>query len=63
MDKNMVFYDYFDRITITHLPDRKDRYDSLARELRAMVLIAGNPGLMIQMRNYLRERWKRRIQC
>jgi hypothetical protein len=34
----MVFYDYFDRIAITHLPDRKDRYDSLARKLRAVVL-------------------------
>jgi glycosyl transferase, family 25 len=33
---NMILYDYFDRIAIIHLPDRKDRYDSLAGELRAI---------------------------
>jgi glycosyl transferase family 25 len=32
----MVLYDYFDRIAIIHLPEREDRYDSLARELRAL---------------------------
>jgi glycosyl transferase, family 25 len=32
----MALYDYFDRIAIIHLPERKDRYDSLARELRAL---------------------------
>jgi glycosyl transferase family 25 len=32
----MVLYDYFDRIAVIHLPEREDRYDSLARELRAI---------------------------
>jgi hypothetical protein len=32
----MALYDYFDRIAIIDLPDRKDRYESLARELRAI---------------------------
>jgi glycosyl transferase, family 25 len=32
----MGFYDFFDRIAIIHLPDRKDRYDSLAKEIRAL---------------------------
>jgi glycosyl transferase, family 25 len=30
----MNLYDYFDRISIIHLPERKDRYDALSKELR-----------------------------
>jgi glycosyl transferase family 25 len=30
----MNLYEYFDRIAIIHLPDRRDRYQSLATELR-----------------------------
>jgi len=32
----MNLYDYFDRISIIHLPERKDRYDALSKELRAL---------------------------
>ena len=37
----MNLYDYFDRISIIHLPERKDRYDALSKELR-------KPGIDIQ---------------
>jgi hypothetical protein len=30
----MTLYEYFDRIAIIHLPDRRDRYESLSKELR-----------------------------
>jgi hypothetical protein len=32
----MTLYDYFDRIAIIHLPDRRDRYKSLSTELHDM---------------------------
>jgi glycosyl transferase, family 25 len=41
--KEMNLYEYFDRISIIHLPERKDRYDALSKELRRLVIdIAGS---------------------
>lgn len=32
----MKFIDYFDRISIIHLPERTDRYQALERELKSI---------------------------
>jgi glycosyl transferase family 25 len=34
--KEMNLFDYFDRISIIHLPERKDRFDSLSNEFRSL---------------------------
>jgi glycosyl transferase, family 25 len=41
--QEMNLYEYFDRISIIHLPERKDRYDALSKELRRLGIdIAGS---------------------
>jgi hypothetical protein len=34
--RQMTLHEYFDRIAIIHLPDRRDRFLSLSTELRDM---------------------------
>jgi hypothetical protein len=43
VDGNMFLYDYFDRIAIINLPDRKDRHDSLD-----VVTLVANSVLSVQ---------------
>jgi GR25 family glycosyltransferase involved in LPS biosynthesis len=43
----MEFCDYFDRIAIIHLPERKDRFDSLSRELRGLDIDIAGPKIRI----------------
>jgi len=39
----MNLYEYFDRISIIHLPERTDRYDALSKEVRRLDIdIAGS---------------------
>ncbi len=39
----MALYEYFDRIAIIHLPDRRDRFQSLSTELRDMSIDIRQP--------------------
>ncbi|MGD0893183.1 MAG: hypothetical protein ABR923_16795 [Terracidiphilus sp.] len=43
----MNLSDYFDRISIIHLPERKDRFRSLSRELRGLSIDIGHPKVEI----------------
>ena len=48
----MKLADYFDRTSIIHLPDRKDRYRALAHELRILgmdiLTLVANPVMSVQ---------------
>lgn len=43
----MTLPDYFDRISIIHLPERKDRFDSMAKELRSLGIRIEDPKIEI----------------
>jgi glycosyl transferase family 25 len=43
----MNFADYFDRISVIHLPDRKDRFDSLSNEFRNLGIDIRHPKIEI----------------
>lgn len=43
----MNLYEYFDRISIIHLSERKDRLDALSRELRGLGIDIGHPKIQI----------------
>jgi glycosyl transferase, family 25 len=43
----MTLYDYFDRISIIHLPNRLDRYQSLSTELRDLGIDIRQPKVQI----------------
>jgi hypothetical protein len=43
----MTLYEYFDRIAIIHLPDRRDRFQALSAELRDMGIDIRQPKVQI----------------
>jgi glycosyl transferase, family 25 len=43
----MILYDYFDRVSIIHLPDRVDRYRSLSSELSQLGIDIRKPKVQI----------------
>jgi hypothetical protein len=43
----MTLYEYFDRIAIIHLPDRRDRFQALSVELREIGIDIGQPKVQI----------------
>jgi hypothetical protein len=43
----MTLIDYFDRVSIIHLPEREDRYRALGRELRRLGIDIGGPKVEI----------------
>jgi glycosyl transferase family 25 len=43
----MKFIDYFDRISIIHLPERADRYEALERELKSIDIDVKHPKVRI----------------
>ena len=43
----MTLYEYFDRIAIIHLPERRDRFESLSAELRGMGVDIRQPKVQI----------------
>jgi glycosyl transferase family 25 len=43
----MTLYEYFDRIAIIHLPERKDRFKSLSGELRSLGIDIAQPKVQI----------------
>jgi glycosyl transferase, family 25 len=43
----MNFYEYFDRIAVIHLPERRDRFKSLSAELQGMGIDIGQPKIQV----------------
>ena len=54
----MRFIDYFDRISIIHLPERTDRYEALECELKCIDIDIKHP----KVRNPLRAPARRRLR-